>query len=91
MRDTLITATPYEYNVQINSNPVLTCPKNFTHTQVQQFSSMIQHGYRYSLYLDDLPSVTLIRDPRVKNEGESSLRHDYQEGIPIGEYNKATK
>ena len=50
-------------------------------TQVQQFSFFSQHAYRYKLYLDDLPSATMTKDPTT---GE--LMPDFMDGIPVGEY-----
>ena len=55
-------------------------------TQVQQFSFFAQHGYRYKLYLDDLPSATMIRDQKNR-----TLVPDYMQGIPVGEYDRVTK
>ena len=46
---------------------------------------MAQHGYRYKLYLDDLPSATMIKDEKT---GE--LVPDFLDGIPIGEYDHET-
>ena len=57
---------------------------NYTATQISQFSTMIQHGFRYKLYLDDLPSSSITRD------AEFHAVPDYQEGIRIGTYNKTT-
>ena len=54
-------------------------------TQVQQFSFFSQHAYRYKLYLDDLPSATMTKDP---NTGE--LVPDFMDGIPVGEYDRET-
>ena len=45
----------------------------------------MQQGYEYRLYLDDLPSATIITSPT----GESKI--DYQHGIPIGKYDRETK
>jgi hypothetical protein len=53
--------------------------KTLTHGEKEQFSFFIQHNYRYTLFLDDLPSATLIRD-------KSKTSIDYFEGIPIGRF-----
>ena len=58
------------------------CNQKMNPTQISQFSTMIQHGFRYKLYLDDLPSATMLRTP----DGE--LVPDYQDGIPIGIYDR---
>ena len=46
---------------------------------------MAQHGYRYKLYLDDLPSATMIKDEKT-----GKLVPDYLDGIPVGEYDRQT-
>ena len=55
-------------------------------TQVQQFSFFAQHGYRYKLYIDDLPSATVVKDPKT-----GDLVPDYLDGIPIGEFDRETR
>ena len=52
---------------------------------MQQFSFFAQHGYRYKLYLDDLPSATMD-----KNLETGELVPDYMDGIPVGEYDRET-
>lgn len=47
---------------------------------------MAQHDYEYRLYIDDLPSATIVPN----NDGSSDRKVDYFEGIPIGLYVKAT-
>lgn len=39
----------------------------------------IDHDYRYTLYLDDLPSATIMRDAH-----DRELPPNYYAGIPIG-------
>ena len=41
----------------------------------------MQHDFRYTLYLDDLPSATIMRDNDNKE-----LPPNYFEGIPIGKF-----
>ena len=41
----------------------------------------IDHDYRYNLYLDDLPSATIMRDANNRE-----LPPNYYAGIPIGFY-----
>lgn len=42
---------------------------------------MIQHDYKYKLYLDGLPSAVILRDKKNRE-----LPVDYTSGIPIGEF-----
>ena len=87
MRDTLITDSPYEYIFGTEKQFNTTCGERIMNqTQVQQFSFMSQHGYRYKLYLDDLPSATMVRDPE-----SGDLIPDFRDGIPVGEYDRETK
>ena len=72
--------SPYEYRFAIDQS-VQTCTKTLTQGQIEQFSQMIQHNYKYKLYLDGLPSATILRDKKNKE-----LPVDYTSGIPIGEY-----
>ena len=87
MQDNLITDSPYEYvfgeEKQFNTTCGLQILEN---TQVQQFSFFTQHGYRYKLYLDDLPSATMVKD-----EQSGELVPDFLDGIPVGEYDKQTR
>jgi len=53
-----------------------------THAQVEQFKFFISHNYTYTLFLDDLPSATVNRDPHNKT------LVDYLDGIPIGVYSR---
>jgi hypothetical protein len=41
----------------------------------------IQQGFTYTLYLDDLPSATILRDAQDKE-----MTPDYSHGIPIGRF-----
>jgi hypothetical protein len=47
---------------------------------------MIQHDFRYKLYLDDLPSATILRDKKNRE-----LPVNYESGIPIGEFQGLSK
>jgi len=53
--------------------------KTLTHQEIQSFSFFIQFNYTYTLYMDDLPSATIVRD-----EHNRDLPPNYFEGIPIG-------
>jgi len=44
-----------------------------------QFKFMIDHDYTYNLYLDDLPSATIMRDSNNRE-----LPPNYYAGVPIG-------
>ena len=46
---------------------------------------MIQHGFRYKLYLDDLPGSITTRNIDLEPV------QDYQEGVKIGTYNSTTR
>jgi hypothetical protein len=48
--------------------------------EILAFKYAVQHSYSYKLYIDDLPSATVIKD-----FNDHSLV-DYFEGIPIGLY-----
>ena len=49
----------YDRNIQM-------CKKTYTNQEVQAFSAKIQLGYHYRLYLDDLPSASILRDKQNK-------------------------
>lgn len=72
--------SPYQYIFGVDRN-IIACMKSLSHGEREQFSFFIQHDYRYTLYLDDLPSATILRDNNNKE-----LPVDYLEGIPIGRY-----
>jgi hypothetical protein len=57
---------------------MIPCSKTFSKTQVDQFKWYIKRSYHYKLYLDELPSATIIRN---KN-GVDIV--NYYDGIPIG-------
>ena len=44
---------------------------------------MTKHGYRYRLYLDNLPSATMVRE-----EETGKIIPNYDDGIPVGVYNE---
>jgi len=64
----------FDRNIQV-------CKKSLTHAEVEQFSFMMQSNFGYTLYLDNLPSATILRDKLDKE-----LPADYFHGIPIGVY-----
>jgi hypothetical protein len=55
------------------------CHKELTATDVNTFKFYIDHDYKYTLYLDDLPSAVIVRD---KNNRE--LAPNFFDGIPVG-------
>lgn len=42
---------------------------------------MMQHDFGYTLYLDNLPSATILRDAENRE-----LTPDYGRGIPVGKF-----
>jgi hypothetical protein len=48
---------------------------------VNQFKFFIEHDYKYTLYLDDLPSAVGLRD-----KYNMELPVNYFDGIPVGFY-----
>lgn len=42
---------------------------------------MMQHNFGYTLYLDNLPSATILRDSQ-----DREMEPDYGKGIPIGKF-----
>lgn len=55
------------------------CERILTDSQIENFKEVIKYRYHYRLFVDDLPSATLLRDP------ENGVVHtDYFSGIPVG-------
>lgn len=77
--------SPYSHKFGMD-NSVMVCKKTFTRAQMEQFSFMIQHDYRYELYLDSLPSAVILRD-----SNNQELQPDYSKGIPIGQFHGLDK
>ena len=75
---TALIEAPYEYKLDVDRSWV-SCMKTLSHSEVQSFSFFMQHNYTYTLYMDDLPSATIVRD-----EHNRDLPPNYFEGIPIG-------
>ena len=47
---------------------------------------MVEHEFLYRLYVDDLPSATMVHDP---DDPDKNMVHpDYDDGIPVGVYNE---
>ena len=70
--------TAFEYVVD-QSTFYYPCHKEFTATDVNTFKFYIDYDYKYTLYLDDLPSAVILRD---KNNRE--LAPNFFDGIPVG-------
>lgn len=72
--------SPYHHKFGYDQN-IKICDKTLTFGEVEQFSFLIQQGFGYKLYLDNLPSASILRD---KDDREKPA--DYSHGIPIGKY-----
>lgn len=81
MRDTKINESPYAYSMK-SQNPKIACHKSLTLNETQSFINLARHGYRYRLYLDDLPSATVVKSGQNTN----NMVDDYSVGIPIGDF-----
>lgn len=55
------------------------CQRNLSDFQIENFKDVILNNYHYRLFLDGLPSATIIRDPET-----GDTHTDYQSGIPVG-------
>ena len=55
------------------------CERSLSDFQIENFKDVILNNYHYRLFLDGLPSATVIRDPETGHE-----HTDYQSGIPVG-------
>ena len=85
MTDNKMVESPYTFKLGTKKIGSTACTKTIGLTEYNQFSAFVQNGYEYRLYLDDLPSATIVTSPT----GESKI--DYQHGIPIGKYDRETK
>ena len=65
------------------------CEQEWNFEQVQRFYKFVKHGYGYRLYLDDLPSATIINDetfygstiPVGYSQGDDKKVHIDYDGI----------
>ena len=60
--------SPYRYPFEeIQKEPKIdhyaVCDKNYSMSEIQQFSTFAQHGYKYRLFLDNLPAA--VRNPNT--------------------------
>lgn len=70
--------SPFDHKFGYDQN-IMVCKKTLTHGEVEQFSFMMQHNFGYTLYLDNLPSATILRDKENRE-----MEPDYGKGIPVG-------
>ena len=70
--------TAFEYVFNQN-NYYAPCHKELTAIDVNQFKFFIDYDYKYTLYLDDLPSAVIMRD-----KSNRDLPPNYFDGIPVG-------
>ena len=55
------------------------CEKILTDSQIENFKDVIKYRYHYRLFVDDLPSATILRDPE-----NGDVHTDYFSGVPVG-------
>ena len=73
--------TMFEYQFDTQKSYWAPCVKELSAIDVKQFKFFIDHDYKYTLYLDDLPSAVGLRD-----KYNMELPVNYFEGIPVGFY-----
>lgn len=73
--------TMFEYQFDTQKSYWVPCVKELSAMDVNQFKFFIDHDYKYTLYLDDLPSAVGLRD-----KYNMELPVNYFEGIPVGFY-----
>jgi len=74
-------ASPFDYQFGRHKKGIIPCEKSYNEEDMNEWSFFMQHNYHYKLYLDGLPSATILRG----SNGKDVI--DYFEGIPIGHYN----
>ena len=84
MIDTNIHESPYEFYMRAKHFKIA-CHTSLSSEEVQTFINLAQNGYRYRLYLDDLPSATVVKDKE-----SDKMKDDFAHGIPIGEWDPIT-
>ena len=72
--------SPYRYKFGKDKNEIL-CTKYLQPGEAEMFSYLIENDFKYKLYLDGLPSATIMRDDHNRE-----MEPDYSVGIPIGRY-----
>lgn len=77
--------SPYDHKFGYDRNIQL-CKQTLSQGEVAQFRQFIQMDYHYKLFIDGLPSASILRDKQNKE-----LPGDYFHGIPIGKYVPSAK
>ena len=81
-------ASPFDYTFGRHKKGIIPCSKSYNEEDMNEWSFFMQHNYHYKLYLDGLPSATIIQGQNnKKNHGNGKEVIDYFEGVPIGHYN----
>ena len=70
----------------IDKHPSIPCTKSYDHVEALRFEYFIDEEYQYNLYLDGLPAAVVLR-----NHETGELETSYQDGIPVGYYDKNLK
>lgn len=81
MYETELHESFFLYRIGQNKLNAAPCHRTLTDLQYDTYIDKIEKGYGFKLYLDGLPSATIIRDPVT---GET--HKDYFDGIPIGKH-----
>ena len=68
-----------QYRVGTDKLNVKSCYRNLSEFQMENFKDSILKNYKYRLFIDNLPSATIVRHPET---GE--VHTDYFSGIPVG-------
>ena len=61
---------------KLNAKP---CDRNLSEFQMENFKDSILKNYKYRLFIDNLPSATIVRNPET-----GAVHTDYFSGIPVG-------
>ena len=78
--NTKLHESPYQYWVGEDKNSIIACNRYLSQEQHLEFVDMIWNVYRYQLFIDDLPSATMLPN------AEGVLEPDFREGIYIGKH-----
>jgi len=57
----LLIASPLDYQFGRHKKGIIPCEKTYTEADISEFSFFMQHNYHYKMYLDGLPSATILR------------------------------
>ena len=79
--------SPYEFEMGTSHNGMqVMCTKAYNDTQIEWFEFFSEYRFTYRLYLDDLPSATVIKRDKKTHKREVV----YHEGVPVGFWNETT-